>query len=94
MPVHDAESELSGRVFENLPATLYLIRTFKRMTQDEVAKRAGLTKPMISSFEKGRRRPSLQSFERHLKGLGVDLNLYCDIAKIVEEIKEVAYGSR
>lgn len=94
MPEREEESELSGRAFENLPVTLYLIRTFRRMTQEEVAKRAGLTKAMISSFEKGRRRPSLQSFERHLQGLGVDLNLYCDVAKIVEEIKEVAYGSR
>lgn len=88
------ESELSGRAFENLPTTLYLIRTLSGMTQDEVANRGGLTKAMVSSFEKGRRRPSLQSFERHLRGLGVDLNLYGDVAKIVEEIKEVAYGAR
>lgn len=94
MPEVEEEFELSGPAFENLPITLYLIRTLRGMTQDEVAKRGGLTKAMISSYEKGRRRPSLQSFERHLQGLGVDLNLYCDVARIVEDIKVVAYGSR
>jgi transcriptional regulator with XRE-family HTH domain len=48
------------------------IREEKGMTQDDLAKRAKLTKPYISQIENGvRQNPSLPALRRLAKALGV-----------------------
>ena len=51
---------------------LKALREEKGLTQDELAKRAQLTKPYISQLENGvRKNPSLPALERLAKALGV-----------------------
>ena len=48
------------------------IREEKGLTQDELARKARLTKPYISQIENGvRRNPSLPALQRLAKALGV-----------------------
>jgi len=48
------------------------IRREKGLTQDELAKRAKLTKPYLSQLENGvRKNPSLPALKRIAKALGV-----------------------
>jgi len=51
------------------------LREEKGMSQDELAKRAKLTKPYISQIENGvRKNPSLPALQRLAKALGVNVS--------------------
>jgi XRE family transcriptional regulator, master regulator for biofilm formation len=57
---------------KRLGRMLKALREEKGLTQDELAKRAKLTKPYISQLENGvRKNPSLPALERLAKALGV-----------------------
>ncbi len=57
---------------KKLGAMLKTAREKKGLTQDELAKRAKLTKPYISQLESGaRKNPSLPALQRLAKALGV-----------------------
>lgn len=55
-----------------LAANLKRARLVKLLTQDELAKRAGCSKPMISMLEQGVRMPSLQMLGALARVLGVE----------------------
>jgi transcriptional regulator with XRE-family HTH domain len=55
-----------------LRTVLRTLREQKGLTQDQVAKRAGVTKPYLSQLESGaRKNPSLPVLKRLAKALGV-----------------------
>ena len=43
------------------------------MKQHQVAERAGIARPTLSAYERGRVRPSLETLERILSAMGGDL---------------------
>ncbi len=43
------------------------------LTQEELAKRTGLTQEMISNLERGKHRPRLDTLERYARGLGLSV---------------------
>jgi XRE family transcriptional regulator, master regulator for biofilm formation len=57
---------------KRLSTVLKTLRNEKGMTQDEVARRAKVTKPYLSQLETGvRKNPSLPVLKRLAKALGV-----------------------
>jgi transcriptional regulator with XRE-family HTH domain len=56
-----------------LGSALRLLRARRRLRQYQVAARAGITKAMLSSYENGGTRPSLQSLVSILGGMESDL---------------------
>jgi transcriptional regulator with XRE-family HTH domain len=55
-----------------LSTVLRTLREQKGLTQEHVAKRAGVTKPYLSQLESGKRKnPSLPVLKRLAKALGV-----------------------
>lgn len=59
--------------FDRLGLVLSMLRLRRGETQKALARRAGLTASMVSCFEKGAKRPSLDSLARLLDALEVDL---------------------
>jgi transcriptional regulator with XRE-family HTH domain len=64
---------------EALPSTaaalLQLARLKARVTQREVAERAGVPVTMISAYERGQRQPTLKTLLRLLRGAGFELRM-------------------
>ena len=50
-------------------------RKAKRMTQDELSKRTGFSRPNICRFESGNYNPSLEMMVRIASALDMDLNI-------------------
>jgi transcriptional regulator with XRE-family HTH domain len=50
-------------------------RTLIRLSQEELADRAGLDRTYVSGIERGRRNPSLRILQRIADALGVDLDV-------------------
>lgn len=59
--------------FESLGSALRWLRWRRNRTQHEVARSAGITRAMLSAYETGKQRPSLDSLGRLLVALGIDL---------------------
>lgn len=60
-------------VFDELGKALRWLREKAGQRQYETAIAAGITKAMLSAYETGKQRPSLDSLEKVLEALGVDL---------------------
>lgn len=60
-------------VFEELGRALRWLREKAGQRQYETAIAAGITKAMLSAYETGKQRPSLDSLEKVLEALGADL---------------------
>lgn len=50
-------------------------RALVRLSQEELAERAGLDRTYISGIERGRRNPSLRNLQNIAEALGVDLDV-------------------
>ena len=50
-------------------------RELLRLSQEELAERAGLDRTYVSGIERGRRNPTLEVQQRLADGLGVDLDV-------------------
>lgn len=50
-------------------------RTRARLTQRQLARRAGLAQSVLSAYENGRREPSARAFRDLLRAAGTDLSL-------------------
>lgn len=55
---------------------LWYLREQAGITREELAKKAGLSSETISSYEKGRRKPSLQSASNIADALGCSLSAF------------------
>jgi transcriptional regulator with XRE-family HTH domain len=60
-------------MFQSLGRALRWLREERRLRQYQVADAAGITKAMLSSYETGRQKPSLETLEKLLVALGCDL---------------------
>lgn len=60
-------------VFHGLPKALHWLRIERGLRQGQVARDAGITQAMLSSFERGRRQPTLDSLGKILDSLGASL---------------------
>lgn len=58
---------------QGLGEALIRLRKQRDLNAREVADRAGITKAMVSSYERERARPSLESLEKVLDGMDADL---------------------
>lgn len=72
-------------VFEGLGKALRWLREKKSRRQYELAEAAGITKAMLSSYETGKQRPSLETLEKTLDALGADLATLGDALDHVNE---------
>jgi transcriptional regulator with XRE-family HTH domain len=61
-------------ILSRLGAALRWLRDRQGRKQYQVADSAGITKGMLSAYETGRQRPSLETLEKILQTLGCDLN--------------------
>jgi transcriptional regulator with XRE-family HTH domain len=64
----------SGSVMNGIGQALRWLRDRQSKKQYQVAESAGITKGMLSAYETGRQRPSLETLEKILSTLGCDLN--------------------
>lgn len=64
---------MSAEPFDGLGAVLRDLRTDRRLTQVELAERAGVSKSMLSLYERDKQRPHLDTLGRLLDALGVSL---------------------
>lgn len=64
----------SASVMNGLGQALRWLRDRQSKKQYQVAESAGITKGMLSAYETGRQRPSLETLEKILTTLGCDLN--------------------
>src|SRR6185503_17798205 len=65
---------MSISIFHGLGQALRWLRDRQGKKQYQVADAAGITKGMLSAYETGRQRPSLETLEKILGTLGCDLN--------------------
>jgi len=72
-------------VFEGLGKALRWLREKQGKRQYELAKDARVTKAMLSAYETGKQRPSLETLEKILDGLGADLGALGDALDLVNE---------
>jgi transcriptional regulator with XRE-family HTH domain len=61
-------------ILSGLGQALRWLRDRRGKKQYQVAESAGITKGMLSAYETGRQRPSLETLEKILSTLGCDLN--------------------
>jgi transcriptional regulator with XRE-family HTH domain len=83
-------------VFTGLGQALRWLRERQTRKQYQVADLAGITKGMLSAYETGRQRPSLETLDKLLDTLGCDLNDLHNAIQIVngrpEAIRKFAAG--
>ena len=79
----DMSNDLAA--FEGLGKALRWIRDKQARKQYQVAESAGVTKAMLSAYETGKQRPSIDTLERILGALSVDLADLFQALQIVNE---------
>ena len=86
----------SASVMNGLGQALRWLRDRQSKKQYQVAESAGITKGMLSAYETGRQRPSLETLEKILTTLGCDLNDLHNAIQIIngrpERIKQRGEG--
>lgn len=60
-------------IFNQIDRALRHLREDRRTRQYQVAEAAGITKAMLSAYETGKQKPSLESLDKILEALGCDL---------------------
>ena len=76
---------------DGLGQALRWLRDRQDKKQYQVADSAGITKGMLSAYETGRQRPSLETLEKILDTLGCDLN---DLHNAIQIINDRSEGMR
>jgi transcriptional regulator with XRE-family HTH domain len=70
---------------EHTGEALRRIRTDRKMLQGDVAKAAGITRPMLSAYERGRVVPKLETLQQVLSVMGVSLDVLARYIDLVIE---------
>lgn len=60
-------------IFDHIDRALRHLREGRRTRQYQIAEEAGITKAMLSSYETGKQKPSLETLDKILEALGCDL---------------------
>jgi DNA-binding XRE family transcriptional regulator len=81
-------------VLTGLGQALRWLRERQARKQYQVASAAGITKGMLSAYETGRQRPSLETLDKLLETLGCDLNDLHNALQIVNGRPELMKGWR
>lgn len=74
--------------FKHIGTALRWLRTQRLQKQREVARSAGITPAMLSAYETGKHRPSLDTTERVLQALG------CDVVDLTNALQMVVESER
>jgi transcriptional regulator with XRE-family HTH domain len=72
-------------LFDELGHALRWIRSRTGRSQVEIAGRAGITKAMISAYERGTQTPSTPTLGRVLAALGADLHVLQDALDLQQD---------
>lgn len=75
-------------IFQGLGRALRWLRDRQAKRQYQVAESAGITKAMLSAYETGKQKPSLDTLEKILAALDGDLNDLHNALQIVNERPE------
>src|SRR6185436_17319730 len=75
-------------IFQGLGRALRWLRDRQAKRQYQVADAAGITKAMLSAYETGKQKPSLDTLEKILAALDGDLNDLHNALQIVNERPE------
>ena len=75
-------------IFQGLGRSLRWLRDRQGKRQYQVADAAGITKAMLSAYETGKQKPSLDTLEKILLALECDLNDLHNALQIVNERPE------
>lgn len=89
-----APNKGEGRAFKGLGKALRWIRQRQGKKQYEVADAAGITKAMLSSYENQKQRPALDTLERILDALEIDLDYLAHAMRMVNQEEERRSGRR
>jgi len=81
---------MTASMFESLGSTLRLLREQARLSQSELARRAGMGKSQVSKYESGKELPKLESLERLLAVLGVEPLTFFYTAHLIKHRTEVS----
>lgn len=76
-----------------LGRVLAALRVGRGWSQTELAGRAGLASAQVSRYERGAVRPTFDSLERLLKGLGVDRFQLARVSRVLEAAEEAESGT-
>lgn len=85
------KSELDGLLRENLSKNLKNLRKYKQLSQDALAKKAGLTTVGYGEIERGRSMPTLCSIVYIASVLNANLDemfSFGEILRTIEDIKK------
>ena len=74
---------------EILGRALRWLREDRGLKQEDVAQIAGITRPMLSAYERGRVQPTLDTLDRLLRALDCDLSALSEALKIVTSMGKV-----
>ena len=80
--------------FKALGRALRWIRQRQGLKQYEVAEKAGITKAMLSSYENEKQRPAIETLERILDALGIELDYLAYAIRVVRQEEERRTGDR
>ena len=80
--------------FTGLGKALRWIRQRQGKKQYEVAEAANITKAMLSSYENEKQRPAIDTLERILDALGIDLDYLAYAIRVVRQEEERRSGKR
>ncbi|HSL81248.1 MAG TPA: helix-turn-helix transcriptional regulator [Thermoanaerobaculia bacterium] len=89
-----AHTKGEGRAFRGLGKALRWIRQRQGKKQYEVAESAGITKAMLSSYENDKQRPALDTLERILDALAIDLDYLAHAIRMVRQEEDRKAGGR
>ena len=79
------EKSPGSSAFEGLGKALRWLREKQHKKQYQIAEDAGITKAMLSAYETGKQRPTLDTLEKILGALEVDLGDLFDTLQVVNE---------
>jgi len=82
----DTNSSSSRPSFEGLGRALRWLREKRGEKQYEIAESAGITKAMLSAYETEKQRPTIDTLEKILTALEIDLGDLFDTLQVVNEI--------
>ncbi len=80
--------------FKNIGAAIRWLRTQRTKKQREVARAAGITPAMLSAYETGKHRPSLDTTERVLAAMGCDVIDLTNALHVVFEAQKSAEAKK
>ena len=87
VPLHEYRAMAGGETDKKLPPEVLdqlaakqehpvkILRTFREMTQAELAKKAGVSRPYLTEIETGRKDGSIKAMKALAKALGVGVGM-------------------